>query len=80
MYSKRCKRNKRRLYYKRRGVALVHKYDTEFPSLYFKEFLEFTDLTEDQFWDIAEKWRNHNLWKKMGMIGLKSIPLNENLP
>ena len=22
------------------AVALVHKYDTEFPSLYFKEFLE----------------------------------------
>ena len=46
--------------------ALVLKYDTEFPSLYFKEFLEFTGLKEDQFWDIAEKWRNSNLWRKKG--------------
>ena len=60
------------------GIALVHKYDTEFPKLYFKEFLDFVDLSEDEFWDIAEAWRNHNLWTKKGMNGLKNIQSNEN--
>ena len=57
------------------GVALVHKYDTEFPKLYFKEFLDYTNLTEDEFWDIAERWRNHNLWTKKGNEWVKKYPV-----
>ncbi len=57
------------------GVALVHKYDTEFPELYFKEFLDYTNLTEDEFWDIAERWRNHNLWTKKGNEWVKKYPV-----
>lgn len=57
------------------AVALVHKYDTEFPSLYFKEFLEFANLSEDKFWDIAEAWRNHNLWKKKNNEWVKKFPV-----
>ena len=57
------------------GIALVHKYDTEFPKLYFKEFLDFVDLSEDEFWDIAEAWRNHNLWPKKGNEWVKKYPV-----
>jgi len=57
------------------GIALVEKYDTEFPNFYFKEFLEFTSLTEDQFWEIAEKWRNSNLWTKKGNDWVKKYPV-----
>jgi N-acetyl sugar amidotransferase len=57
------------------GVALVHKYDTEFPKLYFKEFLEFTNLKEDEFWDIAERWRNQNIWTKKGNEWVKKYPV-----
>tara|TARA_B100001057_G_scaffold498818_1_gene607222 strand:+ start:1529 stop:2677 length:1149 start_codon:yes stop_codon:yes gene_type:complete len=57
------------------GVALVHKYDTEFPKLYFKEFLEYTNLSEDEFWDIAERWRNHNLWTKKNNEWVKKYPV-----
>ena len=45
------------------GVALVHKYDGISKAI-FQEFLDYTNLTEDEFWDIAERWRNHNLWTK----------------
>ena len=57
------------------AVALVHKYDTEFPKLYFKEFLEFTDLSENEFWDIASTWRNENLWKTKGNDWVKKYPV-----
>ena len=48
------------------AVALVRRYDTEFPQKHFAEFLDYCDLTEDQFWEICEKWRNPNLWVKTG--------------
>ena len=58
------------------AVALVKKFDTEFPKLYFQDFLEFTNLTEDQFWEIAEKWRNHDLWKKQDNNWVKKYPVS----
>ena len=46
------------------GIALVKKYDTEFPQKNFKNFLEFTSLSEKEYWEIAEKWRNPKIWRK----------------
>jgi N-acetyl sugar amidotransferase len=46
------------------GVALVKKYDGEFPEKYYKTFLEYTGLTEDQFWAVVDSWRSDHLWKK----------------
>ena len=56
-------------------MALVHKYDTEFPNLYFKEFLDFTNLTESEFWNIADAWRNKNLWIMKGNDWVKKYPV-----
>ena len=47
------------------GVALVNKYDGEFPSKYFKEFLKYLDLEEDEFFDIADRFRSPHLWEKI---------------
>ena len=57
------------------AAALVHKYDTEFPELYFKEFLEFTGLSEKDFWDIANSWRNENIWAMKGNEWVKKFPV-----
>jgi N-acetyl sugar amidotransferase len=46
------------------GVGLVKKYDGEFPSKYFKEFLEYCSLTEEEFESIVNSWRSDHLWKK----------------
>ena len=35
----------------------------EFPSKYFKEFLEYIALDEKQFWKIIDKFRSPHLWK-----------------
>jgi N-acetyl sugar amidotransferase len=48
------------------GVALVKKYDTEFPKRYFKEFLEYIDMNEEEFFATADKFRSPHLWKKEG--------------
>lgn len=46
------------------GVALVKRYDGEFPQKYFKEFLEYLDITEEKFWDIVDGYRKPHLWEK----------------
>ncbi len=46
------------------GVALVRKYDAEFPAKYFKEILEYMDITEERFWEIIDRARSPHLWKK----------------
>lgn len=47
------------------GVVLVRKYDGEFPKKYFKEYLEYLDLTEGDFWRIVDKFRNRNVFEKI---------------
>jgi len=46
------------------GVALVQRYDAEFPKKYFKEFLEYIDTTEEEFWKSVDKYRSPHLWGK----------------
>ena len=48
------------------AVQLVHRYDTEFPAKHFRDLLEYCQVTEAEFWDIAERWRNHDLWERVG--------------
>lgn len=48
------------------GVALVNRYDAEKPTKYFKEFLEYCSLTEERYWQIADGWRNADLWHMVG--------------
>lgn len=46
------------------GIALVKKYDGEFPKKYFSEFLEYTGITEEQFWKVVDSWRSDHIWKQ----------------
>ena len=46
------------------GVALVRRYDGEFPSTYFKEFLEYLDIDEEHFWTVVDAWRLPHIWEK----------------
>lgn len=48
------------------GVALVRRYDHEFPQKYFKEFLKYVGITEDRFWKLINTGRSPHLWKKVG--------------
>lgn len=44
------------------AVALVKKYDQEFPNKYFKDFLNYIDLTEDEFYQTLDNFRSPHLW------------------
>jgi len=47
------------------AVHLVEKYDQEFPKKYFKEFLEYIDTSEDEFWATIDKFRSPHLWSQV---------------
>jgi N-acetyl sugar amidotransferase len=56
------------------GALLVKKYDGEFPSLYFKETLEYLNITEEGYWEIIDSWRSPHLWKKKdGVWELRNV-------
>ncbi len=46
------------------GIALVKKFDGEFPNKYYKEFLEYCDITEAHCHEIIDSWRADHLWEK----------------
>jgi len=48
------------------AVQLVKKYDGEFPKKYFKEFLEYINISENKYWEIIDNARPKHLWKKDG--------------
>jgi N-acetyl sugar amidotransferase len=47
------------------GVALVHKYDGEFPQKHYEEFLEYTELTDEEFWRVVDSYRHPHIWEKV---------------
>jgi N-acetyl sugar amidotransferase len=56
------------------AVALVRRYDGEFPQKYFKEFLEYLNITEKHFWKVIDRYRMPHLWEKVkGKWKLKHI-------
>ena len=48
------------------AIALMSKYEGEFPKKYFTEFLDYLQITEDDFWGIVDTWRLPHLWDKKG--------------
>jgi len=46
------------------GVALVNRYDGEFPAKYFNDFLVYLGITEEYFWEIADSYRLPHIWQK----------------
>ena len=45
------------------GVQLVRKFDQEFPNKYFKDFLEYIDISKDLFWETVDSYRSPHLWE-----------------
>ncbi len=46
------------------GVALVSKFDGEFPDKYLDDVLDFVGITKDEFTELCEKARSPHLWEK----------------
>lgn len=48
------------------AVKLVNAKQYEFPKEYYAEFLEYHQLTDAEFWECAERFRNQNIWERRG--------------
>lgn len=46
------------------GLALVKRYDGEFPKKYFNEFLEYCSITEEEFHEVVDSWRSDHIWEQ----------------
>jgi N-acetyl sugar amidotransferase len=46
------------------GISLVRRYDHEFPTKHYQEFLEFCDVTDEQVHEVIDSWRSDHLWLK----------------
>lgn len=46
------------------GVALVRKYDGEFPKKHFADFLSYCEVEEDEFWEVVDSWRSEHIWSR----------------
>lgn len=44
------------------GVALVKRYDHEFPKKYYQEFLEYCSITDEEVHEVIDSWRSDHLW------------------
>jgi N-acetyl sugar amidotransferase len=60
------------------GIMLIKKYDSEFPKKYFKEFLEYCDIEEDEFIKIINSWRSDHIWKENNGNWVLKKPIWEN--
>jgi hypothetical protein len=47
------------------GVSLVKRYDHEFPTKYYEDFLEFCSITNEEVLEVIDSWRSEHLWHKV---------------
>ena len=48
------------------AVKLVQLYDQEFPAKFFDYFLEYIDMSPEEFWQTVDSFRSPHLWVKEG--------------
>ena len=46
------------------GIELVKRYDGKCGDKYIQKFCSYLGLSEERFWELAEQFRNHDIWTK----------------
>jgi len=49
------------------GIALVNRFDGEFPDRYFNDVMEYIEMKPDYFHELCDKFRSPHLWGKDSM-------------
>jgi N-acetyl sugar amidotransferase len=47
------------------AVALIERYDGEFPKNHFQLFLDYCSISEEYFFDLIDSWRPDHIWRKI---------------
>ncbi len=58
------------------GIALVRKFDGEFPQKYFQEIMDYIGMKPDHFLDLCDQFRSPHLWKKENGKWILRYPVN----
>jgi N-acetyl sugar amidotransferase len=48
------------------GLALVRRFDHEFPTKYYQQFLKFCSITDEEVHAVIDSWRSDHIWEKKG--------------
>lgn len=48
------------------GVALVKRFDGEFPDRYFNEVMDYIGMEPERFFELRDSFRSPHLWEKVG--------------
>jgi len=48
------------------GISLVKRFDSEFPSKYYNDFLDYMQINEKEFNEVIDRSRPDHLWEKIG--------------
>ncbi len=46
------------------GIKLIKKYDGKCAPRFIKQFCQYIDISEDEFWEIVESYRDPSIWGK----------------
>ena len=46
------------------GIALMKRFEGEYPARYEKDFLEYVSMSKQEFSDLCDEFRSPHLWKK----------------
>jgi len=57
------------------GLALVQRFDGEFPDRYLDKVLDYIDMSQEQFMALCEKARSPHLWEKTGEDWILRFPV-----
>ena len=63
------------------GLQLVEKYDGKCHEKYIRGFCDFIEISLDEFWSVADSFRNKNIWEQnqSGQWFLKGNPFGGQL-
>ena len=59
------------------ATEIVNELSDQFPEEYFQDFLRFHNISEPEFWKIAEKYRNKDIWELSGNKWNLKYPLKD---
>jgi N-acetyl sugar amidotransferase len=62
---------------KKQAKEYIIEYDSEFPKKFFKEFLNYLDITEKKFFEIRDKFTNFELFETNNSLKLKKQNNNQ---
>lgn len=59
-----------------RGLELANAYDGRCAHRYLRAFCDYIGVSEDEFWEQAERWRNRSIWEQDGNTWTLRYPLS----